>query len=95
MKKHTKSPWSVHYRSIWSYDHKPDISYKIETEAISLEEIEANSRLIAAAPELYEALESVLALFENQDHEPDLKEVYAATVSKIESAMSKARGKCD
>lgn len=55
----------------------------------------ANAYLFAAAPELYEALESVLAMFENQDHEPDLKEVYAATVSKIESAMSKARGECD
>ena len=59
-----------------------------------IEEI-ANAYLFAAAPELYEALNSVLALFENQDHEPDLKEVYAVTVSKIESAMSKARGECD
>lgn len=55
----------------------------------------ANAYLFAAAPELYEALESVLAMFENQDHEPDLKEVYAVTVSKIEDAMSKARGERD
>lgn len=51
-----------------------------------------NAQLIAAAPDLLEALESVLAMFENANHEPDLKEVYSVTVSMIENAIKKARG---
>lgn len=48
--------------------------------------------LISAAPEMYEALKAVLAMCENADHEPDLKEVYATTIGKIEAALNKAHG---
>ena len=55
------------------------------------EEGEANARLIAAAPELYEALEACLALF---DLEPGrLPLAHAAKL--VNAALAKARGEVE
>jgi hypothetical protein len=55
---------------------------------------EANARLIAAAPELLEALEEMCAPPENDDEDPtpEENEKWADTMRKARAAIAKARG---
>lgn len=61
---HTPGPWSVHDGHVWSgeYDSadvplfRPAREYRRWGREVSHEEHEANARLIAAAPDLLEAL---------------------------------------
>lgn len=53
--KHTQGPWNVSYNTT---AHLP-FAYVISNKQESDEEAEANAKLIAAAPELLEALEIV------------------------------------
>ena len=57
MSNHTPGPWKVNHGSVYTIDDKP-ITGSFATER------EANARLIAAAPELLEALEDILAVGE-------------------------------
>lgn len=68
--KHTPGPWSVlyssnKYPSIHAGETKTPIAvlyeYVSETDRDLLDNAEANARLIAAAPELLEALENIAA----------------------------------
>ena len=52
--------------------------------------VEANARLIAAAPDLYEALTEMMASFDDRQINPNFKPQPA--VAKAEAALAKARG---
>ena len=54
------------------------------------EEAIANARLIAAAPELYEALKEMVSAFENYDR--DMYEFEHEAIKKARAALSKAKG---
>ena len=64
----------------------PDMIYG----EVRQEQIDANARLIAAAPELYEALEAMVAAWHTRycDDGPDLDEIE----QRARAALAKARG---
>lgn len=80
--KHTPGPWEV----------RPDVStiglYWVEPEAETDEEDKANARLIAAAPEMKEALEALISVMETTECD----RLFRADYSKAKAALAKANG---
>jgi len=102
MSKHTPGPWEIKahsdpcYRNISGPEHLAlaQVVWRVEEEDRS-PKCEANARLIAAAPDLLEALEKMVGLFE-PGRVYDFKEVSALTYEALSialSALAKARGK--
>ena len=103
MTQHTPGPWKKFADTYWDKskgERLPDgFSVKAQDGAIdvaSIVESEANARLIAAAPELLNSLESLLAylrefwpmepLFSTFDHRQ------AIAIADAEAAIAKAKG---
>lgn len=84
--KFTKGPWVNSPLGPWIIETKDEIEIA-DISASSLVNATANAHLIAAAPELYEALEDVLYLFGQGDNPDEPKEVSVAR-----AALAKARG---
>lgn len=89
--KHTPGPWNAHkYPDVktWSVASDKSIASKIECEA--------NATLIAAAPELLEALEALVladtAICENTGTKSDQAMNRIAALDKANSAIARARG---
>ena len=101
MNKHTVGPWYATGEHVQSAALNED-NYVCRTEGSSKEEVLANALLIAAAPDLLAALESILAYAENEAHTLDsLKdsefsayEAFAAleAVDSARAAIAKAKG---
>lgn len=98
MSKHTKGPWlQVADRDeIIIYANsgpKGDDPICFTSDSRSVEEIQANARLIAAAPELLEALEDVLAtkslIMKRSPSELELHEILK-TFERVKEAIFKA-----
>jgi hypothetical protein len=89
--KHTPGPWSKSLSKTRFNIHAPSFlrlaTAWIRPEGGSLDEIEANARLIAAAPELLEALEAVLRFDANMPGEYKHDVTLAI---KVRKAISKA-----
>lgn len=85
----TPGPWYIRERTggftIWS-DHGAVTSTTITPLSSRRAEGEANARLVAAAPDLYEALEMVRDANESDPHIPP------SALAKIHAALAKARG---
>lgn len=83
---HTPGPWAI-----GKYDEVVDSSGNtIRVHGMTLtsgELAKANARLIAAAPELLEALQAVAYA---ADLDPEFAETFAATMSMVEEAIAKA-----
>lgn len=76
--KHTKGPWDV-----TALDRKGN--YKIKTDLISTDEALANAKLVAAAPEMLEALMQIdFAMASGRYYEID--------TAKFRAAIQKAKG---
>jgi len=82
MSKHTKGPWAASGPRIFSYQHDAEglgkgvlaecyTQYSVADAVISDEEVEANARLMAAAPEFLGAAKRLLDYFDNPDQHPD------------------------
>lgn len=90
--KHTRGKWSANNCTIWDASKNP-IAYTGAMADQSLEHLEAcaaNARLIAAAPELLEALK--LALTTINDPLNGLIIGKQVLVEEIEKAINKAEG---
>ena len=89
---HTKGPWNV--ANFHSYDKRiliPEAGCEVDYDDCDRAEAEANARLIAAAPDMYEALRAVVAWCETpQDHggNPYCKKF----VHLAQDALAKAEG---
>jgi hypothetical protein len=71
---HTKAPWKVVEnggRMVGVMSKNDWVVYKAGQDRMSTEEIEANARLIAAAPDLLEALHGVLRVADRATDEFD------------------------
>lgn len=67
--KHTEGPWLAAERSAGAHIHSDhgEIAWLRSNMGISNEEIEANARLIASAPDLLHALEDLLHAYSKPD----------------------------
>ena len=94
MAKHTPGPWQTvvegHRLSVWAegygfiHTHEsPQVNVK------ALEIADANARLIAAAPELLEALKVIMTEFQFAERDEVTQKVYA----QAELAVAKAEGR--
>ncbi|MBX3018004.1 MAG: hypothetical protein KF767_08950 [Bdellovibrionaceae bacterium] len=84
--KHTPGPWDV---NVYSYPLTPrlfGVNWKQQEKRDASEDL-ANARLIAAAPEMLEALEDVLAFL-------NIKRtgIENSLAKQVERALAKARG---
>jgi hypothetical protein len=103
MSAHTPGPWSrfapLGLVGNWWAEHLPEGSLVIATGndagdrviAATPSQQDANAHLIAAAPDLYAALEAALSLL-TADLRTVSDSTYKATVGQIRSAIAKARG---
>ena len=107
MSSHTPGPWVVRKGDEWTRDvvtdhgEMPDGSrnyWNVASANIRRDECEANARLIAAAPDLFDAAKLVLAWYEAENDftkEPDFyKRVEMCRVSEValRAAIAKALG---
>lgn len=88
MSGHTPGPWSVEqngfYKSaVTANKGLAHLTWKAGTDRMSREEIEANARLIAAAPDLLMALENL---------ENDAGQIPDHAWKIVKAAIAKARG---
>ena len=81
---HTKGEWEVNWHTTMNLPYKYTVSEEQETD----EEAEANAKLIAAAPELLEALESFIDANDRGEFAID-----AEIANKAMKAINKAKGK--
>lgn len=73
--KHTPGPWLLQDRTVYALNDERipvnrftasvDSGWLHDKARVSREEVDANARLIAAAPELLEALESMLEIYDD------------------------------
>lgn len=98
--KHTPGPWEV-VRSwrgeLEPFDAKNDHHLLSSESPLPLEEREANAHLIAAAPELLEALEALMAAYESyardQEYEGNRwQPEYDENYQQAKKAVAKAKG---
>jgi hypothetical protein len=95
MSAHTKGPWQVHSEynpwvvigniGTYGFDSICDCDQDSHSK-LSNEEAKANARLIAAAPELLEALKDLLSRSEHDEY-------YASESDAAEAAIAKAEGR--
>lgn len=92
----TPGPWACKDTSNHAHDYRlfrPDGSpLPVTAPANDHSEQRANARLIAAAPDMYAALDSILADLRERDATGSGLMSRAATKSLILSALAKARG---
>lgn len=86
MSEHTKGPWTVHPIKSWVTDPTGEAVCGMlwPTYSRTEEETLANARLIAAAPEMLEALKNI----ENDD-----ERIPSSAWNLVRSAIAKATGK--
>jgi len=86
MSKHTKSPWAVHPTDSTIVVDKTgaDVAGASGDYENNYEELEANARLIAASPELLEALKHAVRWHD---------QLSANDIKKMEAAIAKAEGR--
>jgi hypothetical protein len=90
---HTPGPWTVAYGSVYSESGECRIAYMDRDEPMTKPtERDANAQLIAAAPEMLEALEGMTDMFERHiENRPGPNDA-AARWDKARAAIAKARG---
>lgn len=91
---HTPGPWRVgadreqwKWRNVLGGEQPADFSVAAVPKNLplrSLEEGEANARLIAAAPDLLAACKTIIQAYENADVAPDALDAAYAAVKKAE-----------
>ncbi|MGI9141650.1 MAG: hypothetical protein ACR2IJ_00515 [Fluviibacter sp.] len=101
MAEYTKGPWQLDSESLRGdsytaingegWDELATVVTRMKLETKDSAEGLANARLIAAAPELLEALEGMVAMFaDHAQYDEDGHEIAAVTVAQM--AIAKAKG---
>lgn len=99
MSKHTPGPWLIVDRTVYALtdDGKRNRFYAaVQDPFTSFDELEANARLISAAPELLEALEGVMRMIkwakENDDSPKSALSHFISSEPVFAVAIAKATG---
>jgi len=80
--KHTPGPWTAKGQYVFA---GPDCIGICDTDNASVERCEANARLMAAAPDLLEALRTCIAMIDaSMEHQPFEEGLYEAGVTDVE-----------
>jgi len=98
--KFTPGPWKCEGRTVYALIHRGwckgvkqfqnRFTAYVQDAHTNTEELEANARLIAAAPDMYEALKEALSVIRHDGHETGVeRDAYGL----IEMAIAKAEGK--
>ena len=88
---HTSGPWDVVERG-YGADIEPSVAWIGYGSAHSKEVHKANARLIAAAPELLEALKDIATWLSNWDCPMFQENEWQATEDAMKAAIAKAEG---
>ena len=89
--KHTPGPWLADGASV--YEERDDFSVICNFWSSSLPEWEANARLIAAAPDLLEALEQLVIEYDDVELADAEPSSLTAAFNAARAAIAKAKGK--
>jgi hypothetical protein len=97
MSKHTQKPWLVETGgkewAIWGGDmHSPKPRYRVLSIKEGIIPTNADRDLIAAAPELLEALQATLDALYNETHGQDDSPWIASVKTAARAAIAKAKG---
>ena len=86
--KFTPGPWhtEINWKPYVAQGNGIVLAEALDNSVINRNEAEANAALIAAAPEMYDALYSVCVACKMRDHETECK------LCTVEAALRKARG---
>lgn len=97
--KHTPGPWSAH-KTIEAHDGMPECwQIDAEHDAVCTTQFcyapntEANARLIAAAPDLFEAVWALVEHFERVDGDAEHKAVIAKACAALSKATAQQEGR--
>ncbi len=71
MSKFTPGPWKFSGVAIRGQNDEPDIARVYMPVGMSEQEFDSNARLIAAAPEMYEALDALLLWIDGKQKHPN------------------------
>ncbi len=90
---HTPGPWFVTPDASAVYE-KDELGYRADTicRLVGNPFATGNARLIATAPELLEALETLVQVYPNRDKEPGWVVRVEAAWAACEAAIAKVRG---
>ena len=100
MRKHTKGPWKIDGKTGLCITDVDDFSRFIGAASImgsnnncSYEEAKANARLMAAAPEMLQALEIIYEHWNNEDNAYyGMDDELFPIMKKVKQAIAKAKG---
>ena len=100
MAEHTKGPWRVEacksrgdeYRYVRTDDPRLRVICRVPLDHIDGREDEANARLIAAAPELLEALEDLALQADAASPETGMRAEMKEYIVRARAVIAKARG---
>lgn len=95
MSKHTPGPWKVVEnggRMVGVMKGRSWVVYKSGNDCMMTDELEANANLIAAAPDLLEALELLLLTRTQERHLQGLKPGESPLHDRCHAAIAKAKG---
>ena len=89
MSDYTKGPWRYQHGGIWSGKLYPI------AQIADVQESENNARLISAAPELLEALQNIMGLYDTpiERRKRQNDSFYSDSINFARKAISKAEGK--
>jgi hypothetical protein len=91
MNKHTPGPWHV-FKDSSIYSKHADYTLAEMVAGMTVEEWDANARLMAAAPELLEALQSFLNWSDSVYYGEDTRRELVRAKDKARAAIVKATG---
>jgi len=90
MSAHTPGPWIIRGNSIIADETEERLEMRVRIHSGSREDIKANARLIAAAPDLLSELTALLAMCERQDDFNDDSD--GGMLDRARAAIAKATG---
>lgn len=93
MTQHTSGPWAATgWEGIVVNDSKGNTLALAPGSSYHLEEMKANARLIAAAPDMLAALEKLSRAFDLDEYDQDRAHAEACAMREARDAIAKAKG---
>lgn len=94
MRKHTPGPWTAHARTVTAPETEDRLGLNVQINGGNREDNKANARLIAAAPDLLEALQAATEVLEilRRGHGVQVSEACFPVLNDCRDTIDKATG---